>query len=128
MIIFAIVLYLADRDGGTNPNDPSVAVIRKFDLKTGAVSTVYDACDGRALRGPNDIVFDDAGVMQLRRGHVHRDGDAGPAGLGQLEVVGAGLAQHPGIGFVACLSQGRPVAVGASAGRSVRRPGPPRPH
>lgn len=30
------VLYLADRDGGTNPNDPSVAVIRKFDLKTGA--------------------------------------------------------------------------------------------
>jgi hypothetical protein len=30
------VLYLADRDGGTNPNDPSVAVIRKFDMKTGA--------------------------------------------------------------------------------------------
>ncbi len=30
------VLYLADRDGGTTPNDPSVAVIRKFDMKTGA--------------------------------------------------------------------------------------------
>jgi hypothetical protein len=30
------VLYLADRDGGTGPSDPSVAVIRKFDLKTGA--------------------------------------------------------------------------------------------
>ena len=30
------VLYLADRDGGTSPTDPSVAVIRKFDLKTGA--------------------------------------------------------------------------------------------
>src|SRR5687768_4035470 len=30
------MLYLADRDGGTNPNEPSVAVIRKFNLKTGA--------------------------------------------------------------------------------------------
>jgi SMP-30/gluconolaconase/LRE-like protein len=30
------MLYVADRDGGTAPNEPSVAVIRKFDLKTGA--------------------------------------------------------------------------------------------
>ena len=30
------ILYLADRDGGTNPNDPVVAVVRKFDMKTGA--------------------------------------------------------------------------------------------
>jgi len=30
------MLYLADRDGGTSATDPSVAVIRKFDLKTGA--------------------------------------------------------------------------------------------
>lgn len=29
------VLYLADSDGNTGPNDPRVAVIRKFDLKTG---------------------------------------------------------------------------------------------
>jgi hypothetical protein len=30
------VLYLADRDGGTSPNEPSVAVIRRFNLQTGA--------------------------------------------------------------------------------------------
>jgi hypothetical protein len=30
------VLYLADRDGGTTANDPSVAVIRRFDMKSGA--------------------------------------------------------------------------------------------
>ena len=30
------ILYLADRDGGTGPSDPTVAVIRKFDMKTGA--------------------------------------------------------------------------------------------
>jgi hypothetical protein len=29
------MLYVADRDGGTSPTDPSVAVIRKFDMKTG---------------------------------------------------------------------------------------------
>ena len=35
--------------------------IQRVDLKTGAVSVVYDACDGRPLRGPNDIVFDRQG-------------------------------------------------------------------
>src|SRR5688572_33407118 len=29
-------LYVADRDGGTTPNEPSVAVIRQFDMRTGA--------------------------------------------------------------------------------------------
>ena len=30
------MLYVADRDGGTTGTEPSVAVIRKFDMKTGA--------------------------------------------------------------------------------------------
>ena len=30
------MLYLADRDGGTTPNEPSVAVIRRFNMQTGA--------------------------------------------------------------------------------------------
>ena len=30
------MLYVADRDGGTTPTEPSVAVIRRFNLKTGA--------------------------------------------------------------------------------------------
>ena len=30
------VLYLADRDGGTNPTDPVVSVVRKFNMKSGA--------------------------------------------------------------------------------------------
>lgn len=32
------VLYVADSDGNTGPDDPRVAVIRKFDLRTGAPS------------------------------------------------------------------------------------------
>ena len=35
--------------------------IQRVDLNTGAVSTLYAECDGRPLRGPNDIVFDDKG-------------------------------------------------------------------
>jgi hypothetical protein len=30
------VLYVADRDGGTSQTDPSISVIRKFDMKSGA--------------------------------------------------------------------------------------------
>jgi len=30
------ILYLADRDGGTTATEPTVSVIRKFDMKTGA--------------------------------------------------------------------------------------------
>ena len=32
-----------------------------MDLQTGAVERLYEACDGRGLRGPNDIVFDAEG-------------------------------------------------------------------
>jgi hypothetical protein len=46
------ILYLADRDGGTTPTEPSVAVIRKFNLQTGA-----PAGEIRVERSPwlNDI-------------------------------------------------------------------------
>jgi gluconolactonase len=43
------------------PADYKTGSIQRVDLSSGAVTTVYDACDGRALRGPNDIVFDAAG-------------------------------------------------------------------
>ena len=43
------------------PDDYKTGSIQRVDLKTGQVSVVYDACDGRPLRGPNDIVFDAAG-------------------------------------------------------------------
>src|SRR5215217_5224104 len=30
------ILYLADREGGTNPNDPIISMIRRFNMKTSA--------------------------------------------------------------------------------------------
>ena len=35
--------------------------IQVVDPETGDFTTLYEACDGRRLRGPNDLVFDDAG-------------------------------------------------------------------
>jgi gluconolactonase len=35
--------------------------IQRFDLATGKLTTVYEACDGRRLIGPNDLVFDRQG-------------------------------------------------------------------
>lgn len=37
--------------------------IERLDLATGRVERVYDACDGIALEGPNDIVFDADGHL-----------------------------------------------------------------
>ncbi len=94
-------LYVADRDGGTSPSDTSVAVIRAFDLKTGA--PLWQA------RVPgvdwiNDIeVTDDGTVYATRTGNQ----DAGtwqvwriaPNGTPALFVQGAPLNLPNGIAF-----------------------------
>lgn len=48
---------------GPTPPSHTGGSIQRYDLKTGALTTVYDSCDGRRLVGPNDIVFDKAGGM-----------------------------------------------------------------
>lgn len=46
---------------GLQPPDYTGGCIQAVDLATGAVETLYTECDGRPLRGPNDLVFDSAG-------------------------------------------------------------------
>ena len=46
---------------GEQPADYSGGRIERIDLATGAVEVVYRSCNGNALRGPNDLVFDSAG-------------------------------------------------------------------
>ena len=48
---------------GPTPPSHTGGMIQRFDLKTGALTTVYDSCDGKRLIGPNDLVFDKAGGM-----------------------------------------------------------------
>jgi gluconolactonase len=45
------------------PASYSGGSVQRVDLKTGAVTTLYDSCAGKPLNAPNDIVFDDQGGM-----------------------------------------------------------------
>jgi gluconolactonase len=46
---------------GPTPASHAGGMIQRYDLATGKLSTVYEACEGRRLIGPNDLVFDKQG-------------------------------------------------------------------
>jgi gluconolactonase len=48
---------------GPTPPSHVGGYIQRVDLATGAITTVYEACDGRRLIGPNDLVFDRTGGL-----------------------------------------------------------------
>ncbi|ANK82460.1 MAG: gluconolaconase [Rhizobiales bacterium NRL2] len=54
-----------ERDGRIipldQPDDYSGGRIERIDIETGEVEVLYTHCDGVALKGPNDIVFDKTG-------------------------------------------------------------------
>lgn len=56
-----------ERDGllipGHCPPDYSGGRIERIDIETGKVDVVATECEGRALKGPNDLVFDKAGNL-----------------------------------------------------------------
>jgi gluconolactonase len=58
-------LKFVERPGRLFPiaqaDDYTRGSIQVVDLATGKAETLYDSCDGRPLRGPNDLVFDGAG-------------------------------------------------------------------
>lgn len=99
------LLYVADRDGGTSPDDPSVAVVRRFDLRTGA-----PAGEARIEGSPwiNDIeVTDDGTVYATQTGDLGSDPDpdtwrvwrVDPDGTASVLVQGEPLRQPNGIAF-----------------------------
>jgi gluconolactonase len=57
--------WLTRTDGSIVPHgiapDYTGGSIQRVDLKTGRFETLYAECEGRGLRGPNDIVFDSTG-------------------------------------------------------------------
>src|SRR5687768_8766921 len=97
------ILYIADRDGGTSPTDPSVAVIRRFDLKTGA-----PAGEIRVDRSTyfNDLeVAGDGTIYATQTGDRSANPDpatwqvwkVAPDGTGSIFVQGAPLNQPNGV-------------------------------
>jgi hypothetical protein len=99
------VLYLADRDGGASPNEPSVAVIRRFNLQTGA-----PAGEIRVERSTwfNDIeVADDGTIYATQTGVGGEKPDPStwqvwkivPDGTASIFIQGAPLRQPNGVAF-----------------------------
>ena len=92
-------LYVADRDGGTGASDPSVAVIRSFDMKTGAPAGEFRL---PGVDWINDIeVADDGTIYATRTGSqdptTWQVWKITPAGTPSLFVQGAPLSLPNGI-------------------------------
>jgi hypothetical protein len=99
------MLYVADRDGGTGPNDPAVSVVRWFDMKTGAPAGQVRV---EKSTGFNDIeVADDGTIYATQTGGGGQNPDAStwqvwritPDGTASIFVQGAPLRQPNGIAF-----------------------------
>ena len=96
-------LYVADRDGGTSATEPSVAVIRRFDLKTGEPAGEVRV---HGVDWINDIeVADDGTVYATRTGAFGEKPDPAtwqvwkiaPNGAASVFLQGAPLFQPNGI-------------------------------
>jgi hypothetical protein len=97
------MLYLADRDGGTTATEPSVAVIRRFDMKTGAPAGEFRVEKSAWF---NDIeVADDGTIYATQTGDRGANPDPTtwqvwkitPQGSASIFVQGAPLRQPNGI-------------------------------
>lgn len=99
------LLYMADRDGGTSEDNPTVAVIRRFDLASGAPAGETHVEDSPWL---NDLeVAEDGTIYATQTGDLGSDPDPStfrvwkiaPDGTATVLVQGAPLHQPNGIGF-----------------------------
>jgi len=113
------ILYLADRDGGTGPGVPSVAVIRKFDLRTGA--PVGEMRVDRVAWFNDIAVAPDGTIYATQTGAFGENPDAStwqlwriaPDGSASILVQGAPLFQPNGValdgaGSVVVVNMGNP--------------------
>jgi gluconolactonase len=71
-------LYVCN-NGGIGPDHcarpDSIGRIERVDLRTGRYERLYDACDGRSLSAPNDLMFDcDGNLWFTDFGRIERDG------------------------------------------------------
>lgn len=97
--------YVSDRDGGTSPSDPLVAVIRRFDMRTGAPSGEFRVPRSTSF---NDIeVADDGTIYATQTGVGAPTPDPAswqvwritPRGEASILIQGAPLRQPNGIAF-----------------------------
>lgn len=125
------------------PADYAGGRIERIDAETGAVTLLYDSCNGRGLRGPNDIVFDDQGGFYFTDlgKQRERDRDHGAVYYAKAdgsmirEIIfpilspnGIGLSPDNRVLYVAETDPGRLWAFDIAAPGELRRAPYPSPH
>ena len=98
-------LYLADRDGGTGPNDPAVSVIRSFNMQTGmpgpsiARREIDRLQRHRSGRRRNDLRDADGSRWTNPDATTWQVWKITPDGTASIFVQGAPLRQPNGVAF-----------------------------
>jgi len=86
-----------ERDGrlypGDQPADYSGGRIERLDLTTGELTVLYDACEGRPLCGPNDLVFDRTGGFWFTDHGKNRPLDRDRTGVFYARADGSEIKQ-----------------------------------
>ena len=82
---------------GNQPADYIGGRVQRVDLATGRVVDLYTACDGRPLRGPNDLVFDRHGGFWFTDHGKLRERDRDRTGLFYATADGKRIREviHP---------------------------------
>jgi gluconolactonase len=78
---------------GPQPPDYSGGRIERVDVKTGAVTRLYDECNGHKLRGPNDIVFDAHGGFYFTDLGKSRPRDMDHGGVYYAKADGSSIVE-----------------------------------
>ena len=91
---------------GATPDTWEGGRIERIDLDSGEVEVLYSDCDGRGLRGPNDLVFDDQGSFWFTDHGTHREREADVGGVYYAKADGSeireviwGLQSPNGVGL-----------------------------
>jgi gluconolactonase len=86
-------LIPAGDKGQSQPDDYIGGRIQRIDIATGEVTDLYTECDGRPLKGPNDIVFDSTGGFWFTDLGKSRERDLDKGGLYYAQPDGSSVRE-----------------------------------
>jgi gluconolactonase len=86
-----------EMDGMTVPVQPPSAHeggrVERIDLSSGGVEVLYDSCDGRPLRAPNDLVFDGEGGFYFTDHGIRDERTSDRTGVLYAQADGSAISE-----------------------------------